>query len=371
MVTISISDTGNGISPEDLGRIFERFYQIDSMGSAPVAGTGIGLALTNDLVTIYRGTIQVESTLGKGTKFTVCLPAGRESFKADEFIQGLPMADDLRLQLISTEDADFEMVSDEAIHDEDGATLLIVDDNADIRKYLMDNLDKDYRIIEARDGQEGLEKALKYLPELVICDVMMPRMDGYDLCAALKTDMQTCHIPVIILTAKARPEDHLESLETGADAYISKPFDLRLLETQIHQLISGREQLKQLFRRELTIGPSKIVVESSEEKLLGRIIKIMSDNISNPDFGVEELGREVGLSRTHLYRKLKQLTNQTAVEFVRNMRLQRAAQLFKQKKLYVAEVVYMCGFKELSYFRKIFKEVYGMSPQEYVNSCKE
>lgn len=381
-ISISISDTGKGIPSEYLDRVFQRFYQIDSNGSPQISGTGIGLALTNDLITIYRGTISVESTVGEGTTFVVGLPISKASFQPDEITPGLPIIDDLKHQLISAEDHKYEdalaETADEGfdsnsddIDDEVGDTLLIVDDNPDIRKYLINQLGKDYRIIEARDGQEGLDKALRFLPKLVICDVMMPRMDGYELCAHLKTDMQTCHIPVIILTAKVSPEDQLESIETGADAYFAKPFDIRLLETQVHQLISGREQLKQLFRKEMTIGPTNIVVESSEEKLMSRIIKIMSDNISNPDFGVEELGREVGLSRTHLYRKLKQLTNNTAVEFVRNMRLQRAAQLFKQKKLYVAEVAYMCGFKELSYFRKIFREVYGMSPQEYVNNCKE
>jgi transcriptional regulator GlxA family with amidase domain len=183
----------------------------------------------------------------------------------------------------------------------------------------------------------------------------------------LKTDIRTCHIPVIILTAKATTKDQLESIETGADVYISKPFDIQLLEKHVHQLLTTREQLKMRYQRELTIRPSDIVVESTDESLMNRIIKVMSENISNPDFGVEELGREVGISRTHLYRKLKQLTNLTAIEFVRNMRLQRASQLFKQNKLYVAEVAYMSGFKELSYFRKIFKELYGISPQDYIS----
>jgi signal transduction histidine kinase/ligand-binding sensor domain-containing protein/CheY-like chemotaxis protein/AraC-like DNA-binding protein len=380
-IRITISDTGKGISPAHLKRIFERFYQVDQKEGHQVSGTGIGLALTHDLVAVYNGTIDVESLPGKGTTFIVSLPINKSSFKEEDIIPGLPVVDDLKRQLITVEDQNYETAhsafdsSDEdsvEVNGEDKRySIMIVDDNRDIRKYLIDNFGNEYRIIEARDGTEGLEKALKYLPKLVICDVMMPNMNGYELCAHLKTDLRTCHIPVIILTAKASPEDQLESLETGADAFISKPFDIKLLETQVRQLISGREQLKQLFKRELVMGPSDIVVESSDEKLMNRIIKVMSENISNPDFGVEELGREVGLSRTHLYRKLKQFTNHTAIEFVRNMRLQRAAQLFKQNKLYVAEVAYMSGFKELSYFRKIFREFYGMSPQEYVNSCNK
>jgi len=381
-IRITVSDTGKGIPAEYLSRIFERFYQVDTNSTYQTSGTGIGLALTHDLVTIYRGDINVESSPDLGATFTVNLPIDKASFREQEFAQGQPVINDFKLQLIAIEDHAYDPIEGdsleiadellaEAVETDNRLTLLIVDDNPDIRKYLIDQFGEEFRIIEARDGKDGLEKALKHLPKLVITDVMMPRMNGYELCAQLKTDILTCHIPVIILTAKASSEDQLESIETGADAYIAKPFDIRLLETQIRQLIASREQLKQLFRRELTIGPTEIVVDSSDEKLMHRIIKVMSENVSNPDFGVEELGKEVGLSRTHLYRKLKQLTNHTAIEFVRDMRLQRAAQLFKQNKLYVAEVAYMSGFKELSYFRKIFREYYGMSPQEYINSCNK
>jgi signal transduction histidine kinase/ligand-binding sensor domain-containing protein/DNA-binding response OmpR family regulator len=379
-IQIVISDNGKGIPSDKLNRIFERFYQVDTEGKNQLSGTGIGLALTHDLISVYRGTIQVESSSGEGTTFVVNLPIDADSFKKDDFSTGIPIVDDLKYQLIAIEgqslSKDLSDNVDFSEHPNEKPTgktslpgLLIVDDNRDIRKYLTDELGQEYSIIEARDGNVGLEKAIKYLPKLIICDVMMPGMNGYELCAMLKTELLTCHIPVIILTAKASTEDKLESIETGADAYIAKPFDIRLLETQIRQLISSREQLKRMFSRELTIGPTNIVVDSSDETLMNRIIKVMSENVSNPDFGVEELGKEVGLSRTHLYRKIKQLTNHTAIEFVRNMRLQRAAQLFRQNKLYVAEVTYMSGFKELSYFRKIFKEYYGVSPQEYINNC--
>ncbi len=367
-LNIIVSDTGKGIPPELLSRIFERFYQVDLKSNNKNPGTGIGLALTDDLVQIYRGQIKVESKPGAGSTFIVTLPIDESSFREEEFSSDIPDVDQLKHQVIVLEDTYYDGLPGEDNMPESKKTaILIVDDNKDIRKYLKNNLRETYQVIEANDGVDGLEKALKYLPALVICDVMMPEMDGYELCAKLKTDMRTCHIPVIILTAKATPGDQLESIETGADVYISKPFDFLLLGTHINQLIVTREQLKVLYRRELTLRPSDIIVESTDEKLINRIIKVMSDNISNPDFGVEDLGREVGMSRTHLYRKIKQLTNLTAIEFVRNMRLQRAAQLFKQNKLYVAEVAYMSGFKELSYFRKIFKEFYGISPQEYTS----
>ncbi|MFH0758029.1 MAG: response regulator, partial [Bacteroidota bacterium] len=379
-IQIKVSNSARIIPPEQLARIFERFYQADSSGNTKIPGTGIGLALTQDLVSIYRGTIEVTSNSADGTTFTVTLPVSLESFACDEIVSDMPEVDELTLQLIAiegqTEDRDSadQKNSEERSGTVDAAavtkpTILIVDDNSDIRTYLKYNLSDEYETMEAINGTEGLKKALDCIPKLVICDVMMPGMDGYELCAEIKTDIRTCHIPVIILTAKASEEDRLESIETGADAYIAKPFDLRVLKTRIKQLISSREQLKQLFRRELTIGPSTVLVESTDEALMKRILKVMSNNISDPDFGVEELGKEVGLSRTHLYRKIKQLNGSTAIEFVRNMRLQRAAQLFEQNKLYVAEVAYQSGFKELSYFRKIFKDFYGMSPKEYIRKC--
>jgi len=383
-IQITVTDSGRGIPQDQLNRIFERFYQVGQLNSEKTIGTGIGLALTNELVTIYRGTIDVVSTPGEGSAFSIVLPTSRDSFNEDEFSKALPHVDEKKHQLIALQDFTAEQTVEEeeenssvSADDKKAAgtdrrpTLLVVDDNPDIRQYLREQLGDEYQVIVARDGVEGFEKAIKHMPALVISDVMMPRMDGFELCTKLKTDMQTCHIPVIILTAKASTDDELEGIETGADAYIAKPFDIRMLEGHIRRLIASREQLKQLFKRELTIGPSEIVVDSSDEKLLNRIIKVMNENISNPDFGVEELGREVGLSRTHLYRKLKQLTKFTAIEFVRNMRLQRAGQLFRQHKRYVAEVVYMSGFKELSYFRKIFKEFYGMSPQEYINNSNK
>jgi signal transduction histidine kinase/ligand-binding sensor domain-containing protein/DNA-binding response OmpR family regulator len=376
---ITVSDTGKGIPEELLSRIFERFYQVDSKRYNESLGTGIGLALTQDLVSIYRGQIHVESMPGKGSSFIVTLPINQGSFSEEELSSDIPDVDKMKHQVIASEDHYYNPTVFEdtepalAGKDDSGpdsreqSTILIVDDDQDIRLYIHNQLGGKYHIFEAPNGLRGLEKALKYLPGLVICDVMMPGMDGYELCARLKTDIRTCHIPVIILTAKATTKDQLESIETGADVYISKPFDIQLLEKHVHQLLTTREQLKMRYQRELTIRPSDIVVESTDESLMNRIIKVMSENISNPDFGVEELGREVGISRTHLYRKLKQLTNLTAIEFVRNMRLQRASQLFKQNKLYVAEVAYMSGFKELSYFRKIFKELYGISPQDYIS----
>ena len=376
---ITVSDTGKGIPEELLNRIFERFYQVDSKKYNNSPGTGIGLALTQDLVSIYRGQIHVESRPGKGSTFIVTLPVDHGSFRDDELLSDIPDVDKIKHKVIASEEHYYNsplLEDTEPAFEEDDpvvnnnknqTSILIVDDNRDICKFLRNELKEKYHIFEAHDGLEGFEKAIKYLPGLVICDVMMPAMDGYELCARLKTDIRTCHLPVIMLTAKATPQDQLESIETGADAYISKPFDIQLLKTHLHQLLTTREQLKLRYQRELTIRPSDIVVESTDEKLMNRIIKVMSENISNSDFGVEELGREVGMSRTHLYRKLKQLTNLTAIEFVRNMRLQRAAQLFKQNKQYVAEVAYMSGFKELSYFRKIFKELYGISPQEFAS----
>ncbi len=375
-VYIMIEDTGIGIPSGHTERIFERFYQVEDDRSNNKGGTGIGLSLTKDLVRICGGKIEVKSRVNEGTRFILYLPVAKHYFNKDEINCSPPTHDILKSELIVLEEdySENEIFSNILKNEsdiKDAKTLLIVEDNRDVRQYLSDIFIRDYNIVMARDGQEGLTKALEFMPTMIISDVMMPRMNGYDFCEKVKSEMLTCHIPVILLTAKATDAERLTGIELGADAYISKPFDIQILQATVAQLIESREKIKQVFTRENILQPKDIEIQSSDEKLLIKIAKIMNDNISEPDFGVEELGKEVGLSRTHLYRKIKELTNCTAIEFIRNMRLQLAGNLLRQNKLYVSEVAYMCGFKELSYFRKVFKEVYGMSPQEYANSGPE
>jgi signal transduction histidine kinase/ligand-binding sensor domain-containing protein/AraC-like DNA-binding protein/AmiR/NasT family two-component response regulator len=375
-VYIRVEDTGIGIPPEQTEKIFERFYQVEGQHGHHRGGTGIGLSLTKDLVRICGGTIEVRSRVNQGTRFILYLPVGKDHFSKDD-IKCTPHAHDgLKSELIALEEDYLESETPASLQQnrsdiKDAKTLLIVEDNHDVRQYLFSIFNDKYNVLLANDGQDGLEKTMEFLPSIIISDVMMPHMNGYEFCEKVKSDMLTCHIPVIMLTAKATNAERLTGIELGADAYISKPFEIQILQATVAQLIDTREKIKLVLKRDQLFKPKNIEIQSSDEKLLEKIARVLNDNISEPDFGVEELGKEVGLSRTHLYRKIKELTSFTAIEFIRNMRLQLAGKLLRQNKLYVSEVAYMCGFKELSYFRKVFKEVYGMSPQEYANSTPE
>jgi signal transduction histidine kinase/ligand-binding sensor domain-containing protein/DNA-binding response OmpR family regulator len=369
-LSIKVKDTGPGIPGNKLERVFERFYQLE--GDQHHLGSGIGLSLTKDLIDIYRGKIDIRSNINEGTEFSILIPIDKNCFTQDEIVYTPPGHDEMKHELV--------LMNDDYLEDEpednvlvksesktDTLALLIADDSRDVRQYLLEEFKDNYNVILARNGKVAMDKALEHLPAIIISDVMMPEMNGYEFCEKIKSDLLTCHIPVILLTAKATDQDRLEGIEIGADAYISKPFDINILQATVQQLINSREKLKDIFRREVILEPKGIEVVSPDEKLIARIIKTLNENISEPDFGVEELGREVGLSRTHLYRKIKELTGMSAIEFIRNKRLQMAAGLLLQNKLYVSEIAYMCGFKELSWFRKIFKEVYGMAPLEYAN----
>lgn len=375
-VEIKVKDQGSGIPSDKINKIFDRFYQVEGQKFHPGKGSGIGLSLTKDLVDIYRGQIFVQSELNRGTEFTVLLPVEKSLFNKGELIHTKDTLDHTSSRLIDFNDDFSDDPPDREHYDNDCKTpnkntILVVEDSQDIRIYLSQLLSEKYNIILAHDGEEGLAKAQKHLPQLIISDIMMPQMDGFQLCENIKTGMLTCHIPIILLTAKATSEDRIAGIETGADAYISKPFIDDVLQATIEQLIESRELLKQVFRQNHITQPKEITIESSDEKLLKKIIRILDEKMAESTFGVEDLGKEVGLSRTHLYRKIKEMTGQTAIEFIRNMRLKRAAGMLKENKLYVSEIAYMCGFNELSYFRKIFKELYGISPQKYANSMKE
>lgn len=369
---IIVEDTGIGISDEFKNRIFERFYQIDNR-SEQASGTGIGLALTRELILLYGGKISLISELGKGSTFFVNLPCGPKHFKVDEvnvdvissyqnssenyyldqFGSFSEDMDDMKLKLDKTKD-----------------TILLVEDNKDIVYFLKEQFSEDFNFVFSFDGENGLQKAFSLMPQIIILDVMMPKMNGFELCEKLKKDERTCHIPVIFLTALAEKTEQLVGLEYGADDYLTKPFDVDLLRLKILNLIEIRKKLKLIYYKKLSPESFDAVPESPDEKLIQRIIKIVSKELANPAFGVEELSKSVGLSRMHLYRKMTEITQQTPVEFIRNTRLAKAASLLEQNKFYVSEVAFMTGFTEMSYFRKIFKDFYGVTPSDYAAGKK-
>ncbi len=368
---ICVEDTGIGIKEEFKNKIFERFYQIDS-NEMQASGTGIGLALTQELISIYGGTVTMESESGKGSKFLVNLPCSSKHFKANEIRKDL---------IINYHKSSENYYSNEFINSlpEDvenqelnskKATLLVVEDNKDIVQFLRDQFSVDYNFVYSYDGMSGFQKAISVLPQVIILDVMMPKMNGFELCEKLKKDERTCHIPIIFLTALAEKSEQMEGLEYGADDYITKPFDVDLLKIKVFNLIELRKKLKLIYQKKLSFESFGTTPESADEKLIQRIMKVVNKELANPAFGVEELSKAVGLSRTHLYRKILEITQQTPVEFIRNIRLAKAANLLEQNKFYISEVAFMTGFSEISYFRKIFKDFYGVTPSEYANGQK-
>jgi signal transduction histidine kinase/ligand-binding sensor domain-containing protein/DNA-binding response OmpR family regulator len=394
-VGIHITDTGTGIPPDRLPHIFDRFYQVDDSYSREPAlldsssskkyqlgekyyptgqeGTGIGLALTKELVEFHKGEISVSSQLGKGTTFVIRLPIGKEAYSKDEMAEtAAPLVPSL---IDEEEKGSFETVDTEiqTITKSKKDTrkslpiLLVVEDNPDMRVYIRSNLESAYRIIEAVDGQEGFTKCAKVLPDLVISDVMMPKMGGFVLCAKLKTDHRTSHIPVILLTARAAGEDKIGGLETGADDYIIKPFDARELQVRVKNLIEQRRKLRERFRKEGILQPQEVAVTPTDQKFLQKVLEIVESHISDERFSVETFGKEIGMSRTLLYRKLQALTDYSPNEFIRSLRLNHAAQLLAKHGGNVTEIAFQVGFNNLSYFARCFQRQFGVSPSRYAS----
>jgi signal transduction histidine kinase/CheY-like chemotaxis protein len=362
---LTVSDNGVGISKQTLPRIFERFYQVDNSQTREFEGTGIGLSITKDFIELHEGTIQVESELGKGTKFIVCIPLGLTLLNALDTDISQSIDDAEPTNLPNYEEPFHENEKDLKKHKE---TILIVEDNVDLRYYIRENLPNCYHIIEACDGQEGIDMALQEIPDLIITDLMMPKVAGMELCKCLKTDEKTSHIPIIILTARADMESKLNGLNIGADDYISKPFDMHELEIRAHNLIESRKLLREKFASKMELKPKEITVQSSDDRFIQRILSIMETHIGDTSFGVDVFSHEAGMSNAQLYRKISALTGYTPNDFIRHMRLQRAADLFKQKAGNVAEIAYQVGFNNLSYFAKVFKEKFGVTPNEFLKN---
>jgi signal transduction histidine kinase/ligand-binding sensor domain-containing protein/DNA-binding response OmpR family regulator len=375
-VAITVQDSGIGIPANRLNRIFDRFYQVDGSHTREQEGTGIGLALTKELVLLHRGTISVESELGKGTRFNLRFPLGSSHLGEDEIIKVSESENEgLEVQVKPS----VALVEDGSpvLPETDGQAyshlplILVVEDNADVRGYIREHFDFKYRVIEARDGQAGLDRAIEQVPDLIISDLMMPKMDGIELCRRLKTDERTSHIPVILLTARATGESKVEGLETGADDYLTKPFNPQELQVRVKNLIEQRQKLRERFGREVKLQPRDVAITSADEKFLNRAVEIVEKEMDNADFSVEDFESAMSLSKMQLYRKLKGLTNQSPNEFIRTLRLKKAAMLLDKRSGNIAEITYEVGFNNLSYFSKCFKDLYGVTPSEYLNRQAE
>lgn len=365
-VELVVEDSGDGIPEEHMDKVFDRFYSADEEYSS---GTGIGLALVKSLVELHKGTIDFNSKIGEKTSFHLLLKKGREHLADTDVI-----ADFTPSEVIEN----YKQVEDPAIAEpeqlvgdiEDFNRILIVEDNDEIRGFIKSIFIRDYIVLEAKNGEEGLDIAQEEIPDLVISDVMMPIMDGIKFCKMLKSNIKTSHIPVILLTARTSLIFKVDGYESGADDYVTKPFESNLLRIRVENLIKQREKLRKLYGGSNTaeIEPSLISFTSADEKFINEALASVEKNIANSEYNVQDLGKDVGMSRMQLYRKLKSMLGQSANEFIRTIRLKRAAQLLEAKEFTVAEVTYMCGFTDLQYFRKCFRKQFGVNPSEYQNS---
>jgi len=358
---IRVGNKGLVIPPEEQLSIFDRFYQV---GDTRHQGAGIGLALVRELVELQQGKIEVESSEEKGTWFFVALPLKRGEANPKLIPPSTVVAKSEKG--LSPMENSFILEQKEKGISTKQNLLLIVEDHVEVRNYITSKLEKYYKIIVAENGQQGFEKAIEKIPDLIISDVMMPVMDGIQFCQKVKSDHRTDHIPVILLTAKADIESRLEGLTTGADDYLAKPFNSRELQVRCSNLIQQRQKLRERFQQGIRIAPTYLKFESAEAQFLSRAIAIVEEKMEESDFSIEEFAKLMQLSRTQLHRKLKAIANMSATDFVRNLRLERATQMLRQQSDSVSQIAYEVGFNNLSYFSKCFKEKYGVVPSEYM-----
>jgi signal transduction histidine kinase/ligand-binding sensor domain-containing protein/DNA-binding response OmpR family regulator len=358
-VAIKVKDSGIGIPAEDHDKIFERFFQHDVPGSILNQGSGIGLAISKEFVRLHQGTISVESEPGKGTCFTVLLPVNAPVAEAVVQTTG---------ELAAVEEQPAEQAGKNGKAARKKPVILIVDDNEDIRFYLKDNLRRNYIVYEAVNGAEGWEKTIQYHPDLVVSDVMMPIMDGMALCHKIKHDSQTSHIPVILLTARSAVEPRLEGFQAGANDYVTKPFSYEMLQSRIKNLLAQQDAMRKLFQKQVEVNPTEISITSVDEHFLRQSLEEVEKNISDPEFSVEDLSRALHMSRVALYKKLLALTGKSPLDFIKSIRLKRAARLLEKSQCTVAEIAYEVGFNNPKYFARAFKKEFGMLPSEYVAS---
>ena len=365
---IQVVDTGEGIAPDDLENIFERFYTANKGDESE--SNGIGLSLTKDLVELHHGTINVESELGKGSTFTVDLPINKDSYQEDELISEHISVNGINTDLILEKE---ELIDSKVGEGEDmqiaDVHLLLVEDNEELLFLMEKILSKHYHVLIAKDGLEALNVIKDNEIDIIISDVMMPEMDGLEFCRTLKSNLETSHIPIILLTAKNTVEDRIECYNAGADGYISKPFELKILEARINNFIMHKKNKQEEFRSNVEVNIDSLEPSSMDKEFLDKVISVIKSNMSEGDFDVVQLADALAVSKSSLYRKMKIATGLSPIEFIRNIRLKHGSQLLKDKSISVAEVAYECGFSNPKYFATCFKEEFGVTPKEYQKSC--
>lgn len=367
---MKVTDTGEGVPNHEKRRIFERFYQVRST-AAGKTGTGIGLHLTASLVKLHHGTIDVsDNPEGRGTCFTVVLPLDNAHLKGSEI--STDPVETANVVRVSTEEISPDAYADETEQitsvSQSHHLVVVAEDDAEIRRYIVQEISSFCRVIECSNGKEALDYIMHQVPDLLLSDVMMPEMDGFELCRKIRSNVRLNHIPIVLLTAKSDEESRIESLDLGADAFLTKPFSMEVLRRTIRNLLRSRANLRNTFSgQQMPVDQVEVAnTKSPDERLMERILKVVNQNINNPNLTTEMIASDVGMSRVHLYRKLKELTNQSARNFIRNIRLAKAAELLAQKKCSVAEVADRVGFPNPSNFATSFKEMYGVTPTAYM-----
>lgn len=356
-VSIRVCDSGIGIPEDNREKIFERFFQHENAGGMLNNGSGIGLAISREFAKLHGGSILVDSKVGEGTCFTVLLPI--------RDVQSEMSVGQLSETTFST------ALRDEMTMDDKRKSVLIVEDNDDIRFYIKDNLRSKYNVYQAINGKEGLEKARKLIPDLIISDVMMPEMDGLTFCRAVKNEAQTSHIPVILLTARSSDDQKLEGFKTGAVDYITKPFSFEMLQSRIESLLLQQETLQKRFQQQVEIKPGEISTNPLDEAFITKAVNLIEQHMSEAEFSVEDLSRAMYMSRVALYKKLISLTGQAPLEFIRVVRIKKAMQLIQKTPKTISEIAYEVGFNDPKYFSKLFKKEVGVSPSEYAADVRK
>lgn len=366
-IVLEVKDSGKGIPPEKLSLIFERFYRIDENNSKP--GSGIGLALTKRLVEQHHGAIDAAGEVGKGSIFTVRIPLNAEVYHDDEISTDAEIrSEGLPAPLIEM-DASFDEKVPDATN-EKTETILLVEDNAEIIRYISENLEEKYLIKSAANGKEALDLIMQEEPTLVVSDIMMPVMDGLSFCKTVKQNVKTCHIPIILLTAKTSVDDQIEGLHLGADDYVVKPFEMNLLEAKIQNIIKTRKRLKELFSKSNDIKPEAIAFNNLDKEFLEKAVIIVEKYLADAEFSVDQFAQEMGMSRSNLHLKMKAITGGSATDFIKKIRFNEALKLLEENRYSVAEISYMIGFNSPSYFSTSFKKHFGYLPTEHIQKIK-
>lgn len=364
-LSVQVADNGIGIPEKVQSRIFKRFYQVDSSQTRAYEGSGLGLALAKELVDLLGGSISLESKEGDGSTFKINLPTGTALKESSVIAEAFPKD-------LTGFESYFAEYSREHSRESNGGddnfpVVLLVEDSYDLRQYMRRELADQFAILQAANGEEGLALAQKRIPDLIVTDIMMPVMDGVALIKKIKEDERTSHIPTILLTARGDVDTKIAGFETGAEQYVVKPFEISELIARIKSLLAQNDRLRKKFSREFVLQPSDVPIANKDMEFLDKLVQVIEMNIDNESFTVEHLQNNIGMSRMQLHRKLKALTNQSASDFIRAIRLKRAAQILKQPGMQVAEAAYLSGFNHMSYFAKCFKEQFGVLPSEYSN----